>query len=225
MLGPVPAHAAFDPGGEAVAVAGVGPLVGQPALRALGPAVHVDRDQPLRVGHARGGDRQRREQAAVDQLAAVHDRRREQARDRERCAQRLPQRAAAQPDHALAHQVDRDRDEGDRQAFDVRVADHFAHRRDQAMAVEQAAIAQRRIAEQAQERAAVQRLDAGAEFGELAGREHAADQRAAGTAGDRCDPQTARLDRLDHPDLRQPARAAGAQRQRHPVVARGAHPS
>src|SRR3546814_8383102 len=45
------------------------------------------------VGQPRSRDRHRREQAAVDQFAPVHHLRREQARDRERRAQRLPQRA------------------------------------------------------------------------------------------------------------------------------------
>jgi hypothetical protein len=42
------------------------------AGRALRPAVHVDRDQAMRIGQARGRDRQRRQQAAVHEFAAVH---------------------------------------------------------------------------------------------------------------------------------------------------------
>ena len=175
--------------------------------------MHVDRDQPMRVGHARRRDRQRRQQAAVDQFAAVHDMRREQARDRERGAQRLPQWPLSQPHLALPDQVDRDRGELDRQCFDHRIADHLAHGIDQTRAAQQAGSTDDRI-DQAQEIGAIHALQRLAEVAELACREHAADQRAARGTGDRDDVETARIQRLDHADLRQAARTAGAERER-----------
>ena len=53
-----------------------------------------------------------------------------------------------------------------------------------------------------------------AEFGQLAGRVDAADQRAAGGARHRDHVEAARLERLDHADLGEAARTAGAQDQR-----------
>src|SRR3546814_14548939 len=61
--------------------------------------------------------------------------------------------------------------------------------------------------EQAQELAARELLEPLAELTQFARRVHASDQRAAGRTGHRGDPQAARLQRLDHADLRQPARS------------------
>ena len=184
------------------------------ARRHLRPAMHVHRDQAMRVRQTGRGDRQRRQQAAIDQFAAMQLERGEHAGDRERRPHRVPQVAAAQPDLALAQQVHRDRGEFDRQVLDARLADHLAQRPHQAVAGEQRRPAEARI-EQPQHRPARGAQHPVAQVGQFAGRARTADQRPARRAGDRHDAHAARLQGLDHPDLRQPARAAGAEHQRH----------
>ena len=62
---------------------------------------------------------------------------------------------------------------------------------------------------------AAQAFDVFAELAQLSGRVDATHQRAAGRAGDGHDIQSACAQGLDDPDLRQPACAAGAERQRY----------
>jgi hypothetical protein len=210
---------------KAVTVSFVGLRCGRPACAlphavAAVLAAHrhlrigIDRNDQVGCEQAGGGDRDRCQQTTVDQIAVTDTMRRENHRHRDGGTDRIEQRAPGQPVLALDLQISCHRDEGQRQLLDLMVADQLTQDTDDPIPLDQAGVTEGEI-KQPQHAAAFQRTDPALVLGQLAGGVNATDQRAHRRAGDRRHFITLLFQHLDHADMRQPARAASAEDQRH----------
>ncbi|KFJ91320.1 hypothetical protein JF55_12970 [Pseudomonas sp. 1-7] len=175
--------------------------------------VEVDRDDQVAVAGDHRHDWQRVEQAAVDQHALALDDRGEQAGNRRRGAHGLVQAAFLEPDLLLVGEVGGDGGEGDRQLFDVDLADYVVDAPEHPLTANGAQV--EADVEQAQHVEIIQAFRPLAVLRQLARREDATDHRTHRTAGDTADFIAARLQLIDHADMRIAARTSRAQYQRH----------
>ncbi len=164
------------------------------------------------AGHHRH-DRQRVQDAAVDQHPIALHHWSKQAWNRRRGAHRLVQAAFLEPDFLLVGQVGGDGGVGNAQVFDVDFTDDFANLAKHLLA------ANRPQAEadvhQPQHIQVVQAFDPLPVFLELAGRVDAADHGAHGAPGNAGDVVAATFKFLDDPDMRIATCASGTQDQRY----------
>ncbi len=175
----------------------------------VGVQVHRD-DQVAVAGHHRH-DRQRVEDAAVDQHAvALHDRC-EQARNGRRGAHGLFQVAFLEPDFLLVGQVGGHGGEGNWQVFDVDIAEHVADAPEDLLPAD-GAQAEAGV-DQPQHVQIIQALDPFAVFRQLARRVDAAHHGAHRTAGDTVDFVAPCGEFFDDADVRIAPRPTRAQYQ------------
>ena len=175
--------------------------------------IEVDRDDQVAMAGYHRNNRQRVENAAVDQHPITLHHRSEQAGDRRRGAHGLVQAPLLEPDFLLVGQVGGHRCVGNAQLFDVDLTDDLADLPEHLVAP-YGAQAKTHV-DQAQHVEVVQALDPAAVLIELAGGIDTADHGAHRAAGDTADFIAAPFDLLDHADVRVPPCAARAKYQCH----------
>ena len=183
-------------------------------VRRPGPAqqigVQIDRNDKLRAHGPADGNRQGIDQGAVDQPALVEFHGREDARQRNRRAQRIDEISLAQPDFMARHQIRGNAGVRHRQIFDGKRAHMPAHHGHQAIAADHAAAHHSEI-EIGHDSQPGQRARPALQYIQLAGQMNAANQCANRGAADDVGANAGPIQRTQHADMGPAARDARAQ--------------
>ena len=175
--------------------------------------IEVDRDDQVAVAGHHRHDRQRVEDAAVDQHAIALHHWRKQAGDGRRGAHGLVQATLLKPDFLLVGEVGGNRRVGDAQLFDVDLADDLADLPEHLVATNGAEA--KAHVHQAQYIQVVEALDPVAVVLQLASGVDAANYRTHGAAGDAGDVVAPALDFLNNANVGISPGAARSQYQCH----------
>ncbi|MNN12758.1 hypothetical protein D3C81_1257610 [compost metagenome] len=180
---------------------------------ALVGGVEVDRDDQVAMARHYRHDRQRVENAAIDQHAVALHHRREQAGDCRRSAHGLVQAALLKPDFLLVGKVGGHCGVRDTQLLDIDFADDLADLAEYLVTTD--CTEAKADVHQAQHIQVVEAFDPVAILLKLASSVDAANHRPHGAAGDAGDVVTAPLYFFDHTDVRIPSCTTRSQYQRH----------
>ncbi|MNO90140.1 hypothetical protein D3C76_816410 [compost metagenome] len=172
--------------------------------------VEVDRDDQVAMARHHRHDRQRVEDAAIDQHAIALHHRRKQAGNGRRGTHGLVQAAFLEPDFLLVGQVGGHRRIGDAQVFDVDFANDLADLPEDLFPADRPQA--KTDVHQAQHVEVIQALDPVAIIIEFAGGVDPADHRTHGTTGDTGDIVATPFDFLDNADM---GIAPGSTRAQH----------